>query len=510
MNLASMRARLALLIAVGLLASTPLAEARHPGSGGGGGGSCVASDTQTSLVNCGAIPSATGTRRLRLRADCSRDLRVEILGAPAGSYSVLVAGIVRGTIVVGALGQGQIEFDSTSAAGQLLLNFDPTGEVDVKTPDGRLALSQSPDTACVSPLPPPPPTCTFTESLDSLVNCGALPAATANRRVRLRTDCGQNLSVEVENVTPGNSYVVRIGGTIRASVTADALGHGQIEFDTTPMAGQVLLDFDPTGEVDVYDGSSDAFSLTADCVPPSSPPPPSGSCTFSETFTSLVNCGAIPGATGTRRLRTRTDCSQNLEIDIQGVPAGSYTATVGGSVRGTITADALGHGQIEFDATPQAGELLLDFDATGEIDLPKGSNGALVLSLTADASCPGSSPPPPSGCTFTETFVSLVNCRTISGATGTRRLRTRADCGKNLEIEVQGLPKGKYPVSVGGAVRGTITVNPHGSGQIEFDTTPQLGQLLLNFDPTGEIDVGTSTGALVLSLTADAACTGNP
>src|SRR2546422_1372547 len=73
MNFSSTCTRLAtLLIGVGLL-STPVAEARK-----GGGGSCVASDTQTSLVNCGAIPSATGTRRLRLRADCSRDLRVEI------------------------------------------------------------------------------------------------------------------------------------------------------------------------------------------------------------------------------------------------------------------------------------------------------------------------------------------------------------------------------------------------------------------------------------------------
>src|SRR5207245_323890 len=129
--------------------------------------------------------------------------------------------------------------------------------------------------------------------------------------------------------------------------------------------------------------------------PPSPPPPPPGSCTFSETFTSLVNCGAIPTATGKRRLRTRTDCAKNLEIDIQGVAAGSYTVSVGGAVRGTITADALGNGQIEFDTTPQVGQLLLNFDPTGKIDVAQGSNGTLVLSLTADATCPASSPPPP-------------------------------------------------------------------------------------------------------------------
>ena len=55
-----------------------------------------------------------------------------------------------------------------------------------------------------------------------------------------------------------------------------------------------------------------------------------------------------------------------------------------------------------------------------------------------------------------------------------------------------------------------MTADALGHGAIEFDTTPQLGQFLLDFDPTGEIDVQTSTGALVLSLTADAACTGNP
>ena len=517
MNAVSTRTQIVILVMiVGLLASSPLTEA---GASGSSIGSCLASETEVPLVTCGAIPGATGTRRFRVRTDCGRDLRVEILGAPAGNYPVLVAGTLRGTMVVGVLGQGEIEFDTSPDAGELLLDFDPAAEVDVNTPGGQLALSQSPDAACVSSSPPPPPTCTPAESLVSLVNSGDLPAATGTRRLRTREDCGQDLSVEVQDATPGKSYVVWVGGAVRGTITADVLGHGAVEFDNTPVAGQVLLDFDPTGEVDVYDGTIDAFSLTADAdrVPPSPPPPPpSGSCAVSETFTPLATCGTIPDATGTRRMRTRTDCARNLEIEVEGVPAGSYTVSVGGAVRATITADALGNGQIEFDATPEAGQLVLDFDPTGEIDVAQGSNGAHVASLTADGTCPTSPPPtptpaPPSGCTLSETFVSLMKCRAIAGATGRRQLRTRASCGKNLEIDIHGVAKGKYTLSVGGVVRGTIIATRRGSGHVDFDTTPRLWQRLLDFDPTGEIDiVRASTGARVLSLPPDTACTGKP
>ena len=516
MNVASARARLAtLLIVVGLLASSPMAEARRPsGGGGGGGGGCQAIDSQVPLVNCGAIPGATGQRRLRVRPNCRKNLRVEIQGVPGGSYPVLVAGTVRGTIVVGALGQGQIEFDTSPGAGQLLLNFDPTGEVDVNTSGGRLVLSQSADLACVSPPPPPPPTCGVSESLVSLVNCGALPAATGTRRLRTRDDCGQNLEIEIQNATAGRSYAVWVGTALRGSITADAFGHGQIEFDTTPMAGQVLLNFDPTGEVDIFDGAVNVFSLTADasCAPSSPTPPPPATCTFSETFVSLVNCGAIPGATGTRRLRTRDDCGKNLEIDIQGVPAGSYTVSVGGAVRGTITADALGNGEIDFDTTPQAGQLLLDFDPTGEIDIVQGSSGARVLSLTADATCPGTTPPPSSTCTVVDNEVSLVNCGAIPAATGKRRVRVQSDCRKDLRIEIQNVaPGSSYDVAVANVSRGTMTADAIGQGQIEYDTQPAPGELLLDFDPFGEIDLfQKATHALVLSLTADTACTGTP
>src|SRR2546425_2775719 len=206
MNALSTRTQIVILgMIVGRLASSPLTEA---GASGSSIGSCLASETEVPLVTCGAIPGGTGTRRFRVRTDCGRDLRVEILGAPAGNYPVLVAGTLRGTMVVGVLGQGEIEFDTSPDAGELLLDFDPAAEVDVNTPGGQLALSQSPDAACVSSSPPPPPTCTPAESLVSLVNSGDLPAATGTRRLRTREDCGQDLSVEVQDATPGKSYVV--------------------------------------------------------------------------------------------------------------------------------------------------------------------------------------------------------------------------------------------------------------------------------------------------------------
>ena len=97
-----------------------------------GAAACTFSETEQSLVNCGAIKTASGSSRFRVREDCDQDLRIEIEDVPKGSYTVYVDGVKRGIIKVGHFGEGSIEF-STDAdePGELPLNFDPSGHIDI-------------------------------------------------------------------------------------------------------------------------------------------------------------------------------------------------------------------------------------------------------------------------------------------------------------------------------------------------------------------------------------------
>src|SRR5712691_12199335 len=86
------------------------------------------------------------------------------------------------------------------------------------------------------------------------------------------------------------------------------------------------------------------------------------------------------------------------------------------------------------------------------------------------------------GCMLFEDQVSLLNCGVISMATGTRRVRMQADCGQNLHVEIQDVPRGLYSLLVNGVDRGSMRVDGKHVGQIEFDTSPIGPQLPLDFD----------------------------
>lgn len=96
--------------------------------GGSGPQSCEAMQVEPALDSTGADGNAKGKARFRQDADCDRDLRVEIEKLAAGDYDLLIGGILRGTIAVGALGEGELEFDSKSEPGKLRLDFDPRGQ----------------------------------------------------------------------------------------------------------------------------------------------------------------------------------------------------------------------------------------------------------------------------------------------------------------------------------------------------------------------------------------------
>ena len=102
--------------------------------------SCTLFEDQVSLLNCGVISTAIGTRRLRVETDCDHNVHVEIQDVPPGLYSVLVDGVERGTIRVKAKhDEGQLEFDTSPKGAQLPLDFDPFGHIDVAA-GGRVIL----------------------------------------------------------------------------------------------------------------------------------------------------------------------------------------------------------------------------------------------------------------------------------------------------------------------------------------------------------------------------------
>ena len=103
--------------------------------------SCTIFEDQVSLLNCGVISTATGTRRLRVETDCAHNVHVEVQDVPQGLYSVLVDGVERGTIRVKAKhDDGGLDFDTSPRGAQLPLAFDPFGHIDVAAGSGRVIL----------------------------------------------------------------------------------------------------------------------------------------------------------------------------------------------------------------------------------------------------------------------------------------------------------------------------------------------------------------------------------
>ena len=103
--------------------------------------SCTVFEDQVSLLNCGVISTATGTRRTRVETDCDHNLHIEIQDVPRGLYSVLVDGVERGTMRVTAKRVGQVEFDTSPSGVQLPFDFDLFGHIDIATSAGQIILS---------------------------------------------------------------------------------------------------------------------------------------------------------------------------------------------------------------------------------------------------------------------------------------------------------------------------------------------------------------------------------
>lgn len=269
-------------------------------------------------------------------------------------------------------------------------------------------------------------------------------------------------------------YDVLFDDSVKTTVNSGSNGKVKVKFRS---GGTPALDFDPNGAtVSVSDGSETVLSTVF-----SGAGEPDG--TKIDERSTLAATGLIPGASGDTRFRSDKGRTK-FSVEIEDVPAGPYSLLVGGVERGTITADSLGEGEIEFDSREDDGdELPLDFDPRGEvIDITNGDG--VVLSGDSAANVPGVNT-----CVPSENEVVIASTGVDPDGNASARLRTKPDCDLDFEVEIEDVPVGDYDVIIDGIVRGTVTVTDDGfdvEGELEFDTDPDdPGELLFDFDPEG-------------------------
>lgn len=322
------------------------------------------------------LAGATGeaSARLRVRDDCDRDFEVEIERVPAGSYTLFVGGVARGTIVAAfdaarGVVRGEIEFDTDEdEAQELPLTFDPLGQaIEVRAGNGGVFSIASFEAG-----PGVPSTCTPEETRQDLVAGASQPAASGNARLRLRDGCRSDLSVEIEDVAPG-AYDVVIAGAVRATIVAafDAGAgqvRGKIEFgDDSP--GSPPLDFDARGQaIDVVQAGVVVLSTTFVGGGGSGAP----SCMDDRSGIALLNLAAPASARAEARLRIRDDCRKTFTVELEDIAAGSYQVQVDGVLEAIVTVGPLRHGEIELDSHDPP-KPVLQFDPRGrEIAIVQG------------------------------------------------------------------------------------------------------------------------------------------
>jgi hypothetical protein len=113
---------------------------------GTGGGATVPGVITIALFNSGADDNATAKAEFKRDERGRESFEVEVEDLDAGSFEVLVDGVVRGTIQIEPASdgtRGRIKFDDEPAADEAPLDFDPLGAVITIRKDGVTFFQRS-------------------------------------------------------------------------------------------------------------------------------------------------------------------------------------------------------------------------------------------------------------------------------------------------------------------------------------------------------------------------------
>ncbi len=450
----------------------------------------------------GPATGATGkaTAEYRLDKKGRRTFKAELQRAGAGPFELFVAGVKRGDFTT-VRGVSRIKFAVGSDDPNVLpLDFDPRGQVIDVIGDGAIVFSSELAAQALGVNVASPRL-----SASAIASTGADPDGHAEARLRIDDRARKHFSVEIEDVTAG-TYDLLVDGEDVGDIFVTAVTggtKGEIEFTSgDDDAEELPLTFDPVGKtLAVQQGAVVFFSgaFAPSSGNGSGTPAPEPPSTLSED---LASTGLDGGASASADYAVDAQGRHKFSVEIEDVAAGDYYLVVAGVVRGTIHATFSSNrvkGELEFDSKVEPGHRPLNFDPRGQLIEITSAAGTFFSHVLGDGSA--TTPGPSSAIPF-EVQVPLLR----SGATGSARakaqLKQRASGEVCFEVEIEDIAAGSYDLIVAGNLRGTINVVSNGGGtrgKIEFETQPEAGDLLLNFDVEGQEIVVSQGGTTFFS-----------
>ena len=425
---------------------------------------------------------------------------------PGVTYAVTFDGMEVARVMADADDEAELEFEAPLSSGRSLpLDFDPRlGEIALKRSGLVILRFDAADTGAVR------------ESLYMTRMPGAPPKASGTL-VYASSESGTSLSLGVAGLTTGE-YEVEVDGVRKETVKvvrkkSKKKKKRKRKRRTSTYGGVYLADASGLHlgqRVDVKAGGQTFLSTQLLAGAAGATP-----CTETEQRVFLARLSGTGSAKA--RYRTRKDCDEDFQVEVEDVPVGVYEVRVGGVVRGSLVAafDAAKgqvEGEIEFDTDPDdPGEIPLTFDPrTASIEVMQGATRLFAGSLSGSAGGGaggggtgggGTGGGPAGVCEELEVRRPMVNLGLASRASGDARRRVRDDCRRDFQVEVEDLPAGTYDLVVGGVRRGSLVVGPPlFEAELEFDSH-EAEDLPLDFDPAGASIEVRQGGRVYLAVT---------
>lgn len=444
-------------------------------------------DERAVLTPENAPAKSKATARYTVSIKGRRTFRVEASDLTGGPFRVLVAGIDRGELTLKGK-KGYALFDSApSRPGVLMLDFDPRGAV-VDIVSGATVIFTGKMEAKAGGVNSASPS----ETRVAITSTGADADGTAYAKLRIDSRARKHFSVEVEDVPVGAYDLLVDGvkvGTIQV-VTVTGGTEGEIEFtngDDDP--SEIPLTFDPAGKMlTIAQGATVFFesaynpNVTGTGTPGAEPQ--------SQLDELLASTGLDSDAKAEAKYEVDDRGRHKFSVEVEDVPAGAYTLTIGGVVRGTINVRLIAatgkiEGELEFESKLEPGHKLLNFDPRGQTIEVSNSTGVFFSHLFGSGSATGG----PGTATPFDVVVALTSSGADSNASAEAEYKRDVDGTLSFEVELEDLAVGSYDLLVGGVVRGAISVvatSKGTRGKLEFESELKPGRPLLNFDVVGQ------------------------